>query len=37
MYSDYEPLTLDEWIENDRVRREKIGIGYENFIKRKND
>ena len=23
MYSDYEPLTLDEWIENDRVRRTK--------------
>lgn len=22
MYSDYEPLTLDEWIENDRKRRE---------------
>lgn len=24
MYSDYMPLSLDEWIENDRVRREKI-------------
>lgn len=23
MYSDYTPLTLDEWIENDRLRREK--------------
>jgi hypothetical protein len=21
MYSDYTPLTLDEWIENDRIRR----------------
>ena len=24
MYSDYEPLTVDEWIENDRVRRNKV-------------
>lgn len=24
MFSDYEPLTLDEWIENDRCRREKL-------------
>ena len=24
MFSDYTPLTLDEWIENDRVRREQI-------------
>ena len=24
MYSDYEPLTVDEWIENDRARREKL-------------
>jgi hypothetical protein len=23
MYSDYTPLTLDEWIENDRVRNSK--------------
>lgn len=22
MFSDYQPLTLDEWIENDRRRRE---------------
>ena len=27
MYSDYEPLTLDEWIENDRVRRAKVDEG----------
>ena len=24
MFSDYEPLTVDEWIENDRARREKL-------------
>ena len=24
MFSDYVPLTLDEWIENDRMRREKL-------------
>ena len=24
MFSDYVPLTLDEWIENDRIRREKL-------------
>ena len=24
MYSDYTPLSLDEWIENDRMRREKM-------------
>lgn len=24
VYSDYEPLTLDEWIENDRARRERM-------------
>lgn len=24
VYSDYVPLTLDEWIENDRVRRENL-------------
>lgn len=24
MYSDYMPLSLDEWIENDRIRREKV-------------
>jgi hypothetical protein len=23
MFSDYTPLTLDEWIENDRERRKK--------------
>lgn len=27
MFSDYMPLTLDEWIENDRSRREKILTG----------
>lgn len=27
MYSDYEPLTLDEWIENDRARRTKVDEG----------
>lgn len=26
MYSNYTPLSVDEWIENDRVRREKIGM-----------
>lgn len=26
MFSDYMPLTLDEWIENDRLRREKMDI-----------
>ncbi len=26
MYSDYIPLTLDEWIENDRERRSKLGL-----------
>jgi hypothetical protein len=26
MFSDYIPLTLDEWIELDRKRREKIAI-----------
>lgn len=26
-YSDYEPLTLDEWIENDKARREKVFTG----------
>ncbi|MBR2779855.1 MAG: metallophosphoesterase [Eubacteriaceae bacterium] len=24
MFSDYVPLTLDEWIENDRIRRKKL-------------
>ena len=27
MYSDYEPLTLDQWIECDRKRREAGKIG----------
>lgn len=26
MYSDYTPLTLDEWIESDRERRRKLGL-----------
>lgn len=26
MYSDYTPLTLDEWIESDRERRRRLGL-----------
>ena len=26
MFSDYMPLTLDEWIENDRIRRETVDV-----------
>ena len=29
MYSDYEPLSLDEWIENNQKRREKLAYGDE--------
>lgn len=29
VYSDYEPLTLDEWIVCDRKRRERLAGGYE--------
>lgn len=30
MFSGYVPLTLDEWIENDRIRREKLNGEEEN-------
>ena len=26
VFSDYEPLSLDEWIENDRLRRERLQV-----------
>ena len=26
MFSDYQPMTLDEWIKIDRKRRERIGL-----------
>lgn len=28
MYSDYQPLTLDEWIENDRIRRAELNAAH---------
>ncbi len=35
MFSDYIPLTLDEWIQVDRERREKTKMYRENLITNK--
>lgn len=32
MYSNYIPLTLDEWIENDKLRREKMSVSENSLI-----